>query len=163
MGVRNCAEIGENLQRIVTRLLSNENLCKLLYYTNKDPLSGENIDQNTKTAEIFNKLIRVVPKVTAEEQENSIIAITVATGTQNRENSEFEDISILVEVFVPFTQWIIKDSNLRPFAILGELQKSLNDKTINGLGKMVGGDFTLKFLTEETSCYEQSYKITQYD
>jgi hypothetical protein len=32
MGVRNCAELGENLQKIVKRLLANDDLVKLLYY-----------------------------------------------------------------------------------------------------------------------------------
>jgi hypothetical protein len=57
----------------------------------------------------------------------------------------------------------MKDDNLRPFAIMGEVQKSLNGKTINGLGKMEGGDFILNFLTEEVSAYEQSFSITAYD
>ena len=35
---------------------------------------------------------------------------------------------------------MIKDSNLRPFAIMGEIEESLNNKTINGLGKITGGD-----------------------
>jgi hypothetical protein len=39
MGVRNCREIGENLQKIVTRLMANDRLVNLLYYTDKDPLN----------------------------------------------------------------------------------------------------------------------------
>jgi hypothetical protein len=39
MAVRNCAEIGENLQKIVSRLMANDELVKLLYYTDKDPLN----------------------------------------------------------------------------------------------------------------------------
>jgi hypothetical protein len=39
MGVRNCREIGENLQKIVNRLMANDRLVNLLYYTDKDPLS----------------------------------------------------------------------------------------------------------------------------
>ena len=38
MSVRNCGEIGVNLQKIVARLMANDNLVKLLYYTDKDPL-----------------------------------------------------------------------------------------------------------------------------
>ena len=33
MGVRNCAEIGDNLKKIVERLLSNDDLINLLDYT----------------------------------------------------------------------------------------------------------------------------------
>ena len=61
------------------------------------------------------------------------------------------------------TQWLIKDSNLRPFAIMGKLQESLNNKIINGLGRLQGGDFSLNFLTDEMSCYEIEYNIIEYD
>jgi hypothetical protein len=30
---------------------------------------------------------------------------------------------------------------LRPFAIMGEIHKSLNRKIIDGFGRMTGGDF----------------------
>ena len=36
MGVR--AELGENLQKIVKRLLANDDLVKLLYYEQDDPM-----------------------------------------------------------------------------------------------------------------------------
>ena len=78
-------------------------------------------------------------------------------------NNEFKDVSINIEVFVPLTQWIIKDVQLRPFAILGEIQKSLDGKTINGLGRLEGGDFDLNFLTEEISDYEQYFSLISYD
>ena len=53
MGVRNCEELGHNLQKIMNRLLANQNLLKLLYYTDKDPLSHEDF-----TKEEINKRIR---------------------------------------------------------------------------------------------------------
>ena len=61
------------------------------------------------------------------------------------------------------TQWIIKNSNLRPFAIMGEIQNSLRGKKIEGLGKMQGGDFDLDFLTEEMTAYLMTFYITSYD
>ena len=38
MAVRNCVELGENLQKIVKRLLANDDLVKLLYYEQDDPM-----------------------------------------------------------------------------------------------------------------------------
>ena len=46
---------------------------------------------------------------------------------------------------------------------MGEIQKSLNNKVINGLGRLSGGDFSLNFLTDEISCYEMSFEILQFD
>ena len=109
------------------------------------------------------KRIKIIPRIGPKETANSIVSIRVVSARRNLENNEFRDITIAVEIFVPLTQWIIKDSNLRPFAIMGEIQKSLDNKKINGLGKMIGGEFNLNFLTEEISAYEQSYRIITYD
>ena len=165
MGVRNCADIGENLQKIVSRLMANDRLVNLLYYTGKDPYSERPLTEQQKKDRIFEKLIKIVPRLGAIEKETatSIISIRVVRGRQNSENTEFKDMIIEIETFVPLTQWLIKDSNLRPFAIMGEVQKSLNGKTINGLGRMVGGDFDLNFLSEEMSCYVQMFYITSYE
>lgn len=163
MGVRNCAEIGENLQKIIKRLMANDNLVNLLYYTDKDPLSQPHLTDQEKKEKIFEKLIKIVPRVGPKETANSIIAIRVVGGSKLGTNTEFRNVKISVEIFVPLTQWIIKDTNLRPFAILGEIENSLQGKTINGLGKIEGGDFSLNFLTEEIGAYEQTFGIVAYD
>lgn len=163
MSVRNCEEIGVNLQKIMTRLFANQRLLKLLYYTDKDPYSQPDLTQEQIKTEIYEKLIKITPRVGPKETAHSIIVLKVARGATDSDNSEFRNIQIDIESFVPLTQWIIKDDNLRPFAIMGEVQKSLNGKTINGLGKMQGGDFALNFLTEEISAYIQEFTITTYD
>ncbi len=163
MSVRNCAELGVNLQYIIKRLFANQDLLKLLYYTDKDPLANEDLTQEQIQNEVFEKLIKIVPRVGPKETAHSVIAVRVARGQGLAQNNEFKNVVIGVEIFVPLTQWIIKDSNLRPFAIMGEVQKSLNGKKIEGLGKMVGGDFALNFLTEEIGAYEQTFVITSYD
>ena len=163
MNVRNCADLGINAQYIIKRLFANQNLLKLLYYTDKDPLSHEDLTEEQIQNEVFEKLVKIVPRVGPKETAHSVIAVRIARGRGLATNSEFKNVNISIEVFVPLTQWIIKDTNLRPFAIMGEVQKSLNGKKIEGLGKMLGGDFDLNFLTEEISAYEQTFVITSYD
>ena len=163
MATRNLEDLGPNLQKIISRLQANQNLLKLLYYSGKDPYSQEDLTPSQIKNEIFEKLIKIVPRVGPKETAQSLIALRVVRGRSNPENGEFRDFEIAIEVFVPMTQWIIKDSNLRPFAIMGEIHRSLNNKTIDGLGKMTGGDFQINFLTDEMSCYEMAYYITSYD
>ena len=163
MGVRNCRDLGENAQKIMKRLLANQKLLKLLYYTDKDPLSQPDLTDEQIQNEVFETLVKITPRVGPKETSHSIVTMRITRGRENDENSEFKDVSINIEVFVPLTQWIIKDVQLRPFAILGEIQESLNGKTINGLGKLQGGDFDLNFLTEEISAYEQYFYLTSYD
>lgn len=161
--IRYLSELGDNLQKITKRLMANQTLMKYLYYTDKDPLNNPDIDDDTIRHEIFQKLIKIVPKLDNEEKANAVIAIKVSGGEKNVENEEFRNINFSVEVFVPLEQWILKSDNLRPFLILGEIQKSLEGKTINGLGKIRGGDFELNFVTEEISAHEMYFTIITYD
>ena len=163
MGTRNYEELGENLQLISKRLMANKNLIKWLYYTDKDPLSGADLSEEQIQKEVFEKLIRIVPRVGPKETANSIIVIEVKEGTPDTENTEFQELMIVIEIFVPLTQWIVKNKSLRPFLIMSEINKSLNGKTINGLGKIKNRGFTLNFLTEEISAYKQVFTINSYD
>lgn len=163
MAVRNCRELGENLQKIVTRLMANDRLVNLLYYTDKDPLNNPYLTKEQKQELIFEKLLKIVPRVGPKEDAKSIVVVKAVRASKIPSNTEFRDIKIQVEVFVPLTQWFIKDSNLRPYLILGEIEESLNGKIVNGLGKMTGGDFDLNFLTEEISAFEQTFWITAYE
>ena len=67
MDVRNCEDIGINAQYIIKRLLANQNLLKLLYYTDKDPLSHEDLTPEQIKDEVFGKLVKIVPRIGPKE------------------------------------------------------------------------------------------------
>lgn len=161
--VRNCQELGISLQKICSRLLNNDNLVKLLYYPGLDPLNQRDLTDEEKKKHIFNELIRMVPLLETREDERSVIVVYIPQAKRLTTNEEFRAVTIAVEVLVPPTQWLIKDSNLRPFAILGAIQESLNGKNINGLGTIEGGDFELINTTKEITNYKQVFRITEYD
>lgn len=163
MSVRNLKELGVSLQKIITRLLENDELIKLLYYADQDPLSQPALDEKQKRTEVFQKLIKIVPEAGPFKDTKSVLYVYVSQGIKYGANSEFRNIQIVIDSLVPLTTWMIKDSNLRPFAILGEIQKSLDGKTINQIGKLESGDFSLVDLTEENSVYRISFTLTQYD
>lgn len=163
MGIRNCGELGKNLQKMVTRLLANDDLVKLLYYENQDPLSCAALTPKQKQELIYEKLIKITPRSVESDTNKSIVAIYINRGSKLGENAEFRLIEFTVDIVVPLEAWIIKDDNLRPFAILGQVQESLAGKTINGLGKISGGDFDLTNLTTKLSVYSQTFTIVEYD
>jgi hypothetical protein len=106
-----------------------------------------------KEQEVFEKLIKTVPRVGTKDTAKSVIVVYVQKAGKLSGNKEFRNVRILVDVIVPLTQWYIRDTNFRPFAILGQVQSSLDDKTVNGLGKISGGDFELNFVTDDVICY----------
>jgi len=163
--VRFLGEMGPNLIKIIQRLLANSNLLKLLWYTDKDPLSEQHIavDQAAAYGHGDDGVIRIIPVVGTMEDARSIITLRVLRGIPSNENNEFLDIYFSIEIFVPNEQWIIKDNNLRPYAIMGEVQRSLEGKKINGLGEIRGSGFAVNFFTEEISAFIMNFKITQYN
>lgn len=163
MAVRNCQELGENFQLIVKRLEANQNLLKLLYYTEKDPLSREDLSSDIIKSEIHNELIRFVPKLPSQESAQSRVGLRIDRGIPDSDNNEFRIISFSVEVFVPVTQWLIKGTNLRPFAIMGEIENSLKGKKVNGLGRIDFSGFSLDFISNEMTDYVMSFTIEVYD
>lgn len=162
MEVRYNKELGLVLKKLMERLLANQTLLKLLYYKDNDPLSKPDLTEQQKKEEVFQELIKIVPKFTREENERAAVSIRVIKA-RNTKNPEFDYIEIGIESIVPLDQWIIKDINLRPFMIMSEIEKSLANKSVNGLGHLRYVGFDLTFLTEEASCYEQLFEVDSYD
>ena len=161
MGARNCEELGVNLQKIVNRLLANDDLLKLLYYTDQDPLNPQKITPDKMA--VFEEYLRVTPRAGTKDSPHAVAIIYIMRAGKLYGNKEFKNVQIKVDVIVPLTQWAIMDTNFRMFAILGRIQESLDGKTINGLGKIVGGDFELNYGTDEVICYQQTFELTEYD
>lgn len=152
-------EVGLILQRICSRLMKNQNLLKLLYYTDKDPLSHEDLSDEMVQKEVFEKLIKIIPKVSEEEVKQPVVCLRLGRGSVTS-NGEFSDLHIMIESFVPLDQWIIKNDNLRPFLIMSEISSTLANKNVNGLGKIRYTSFVVNFFTEEISSYEQRFIVT---
>jgi hypothetical protein len=101
MSIRNCGELGKNLQKIISRLMANDNLVKLLYYEDKDPLNHENLSQEQKQQEVYDKLVKIIPRMVDTEINKSVVICYINTGKKIPGNSEFRNIQIVVDVFTP--------------------------------------------------------------
>ena len=74
-------------------------------------------------------------------------------------NPDNENISLLVNIYCPFEEWLIEGDTLRPFAIMAEVRKSIQDAKINGLGEIQYNGFSISTLTEEMGCYTMRFII----
>lgn len=163
--VRYLQEMGPNLIKMMKRLLANKELLRLLIYTDKDPLNPEKPEIKASDAYLNgdNGVIRIIPIIGTKENSQSIITLRVLKGVPSMNNTDFLDIYFAIEIFVPTEQWVIKGDNLRPYSIMGEIQKTLEGKNINGLGTIRGSGFSANFFTEEISAFIMNFKITQYN
>ena len=102
MSVRNCNELGLSLQKIVKRLMENDDLVKLLFYEDQDPLAGASLDKETKQKEIFEKLIKVVPHVGTNTDSKSKLVVYITKGNKNPQNKKL----ILLIIFLSFLYYL---------------------------------------------------------
>lgn len=154
-------EHGPNLIKIMKKLLNNQDLLKLLVNTDLDPLNHEDvIDPYT---EVMNKLIKVVPLMLEEDTTTkSKVVLFYDSGEVNDSNSDNENLVLLINIYCPFKEWLIAGDTLRPFAIMSEIRKSIQDKRINGLGEIKFTNFGLSTLTEEMGCYSMRFEINAF-
>lgn len=157
-------EIGPNLKKIGKKLSNNDNLIMLLDNTDLDPLNKVKHPNNIDGVTVMkNKLIRFVPLLTPEEQTTkSKIVLIVDTGTIPNGNLDNENLSFEIHVFCPFNEWIIAGEDLRPFAIMSEIRKTIQDKRINGLGEIKYKGFRLATLTEQMGSYIMRFDINAF-
>ena len=156
-------EIGKNLMKIGMKLVNNQKLLKLLVNTGKDPLNPEVYPEVLDGYKLMNKNIKFVPLLTAAEQnDTSKIVIFFEEGTVNGSNLDNENLSLLINVYCPFSQWLITGNDLRPFAIMSEIRQTIQDRRINGLGEIKYINFSINSLTEEMGCYSMRFTINAF-
>lgn len=146
------------LERIVKLCLENENLKRLLYYTVPSALAMKEVTQE-QMLPLMGKSIRIVPKLTVENDINPYIVIAAERVTPNESQTTFKKIVISIDIICNFDNWVLDDFRLRPWAIAGELDAMLNSsflakrdlKFIDGkqlvLNEHLGG-CTLKYMME---------------
>ncbi len=123
---------------IVDRMMKNDRLKKMLYYTSRDCLSKPRLTEE-QTEELFGKNINIVPKLYVDGSVLNYIIVSFDNFTGNATNPEFRDNIISFDIVCHFDQWHLGNFKLRPYRIAAELDGMLNGKHLSGIG-------TLEFL-----------------
>ena len=123
---------------IVNMMLKNENLKKMLHYTTRDCLSQPKLTED-ESLDLFGKNIKIIPKLQIDKEVLNYLIISFDNFTMNGSNPEFRDNIIEFDIICHFDQWQMKDFQLRPYKIAGEIDSMFNEKHLTGIG-------TLKFL-----------------
>lgn len=157
-------ELGPNLMKVVKKLLKNQNLCKLLINTDVDPINPElHQDIEDPIKEIYRaRNIRTIPLVTTEDQTTTSKLVVIFESGTPTDNADIEKLNMLIYVYSPFKEWEITGDQLRPFAIMSEVRRSLQDKRINGLGEISYKGFDIASLTDQMGCYLMRFTINAF-
>jgi len=115
-------------------MLKNKNLCKMLYYTDRDALDRPALTEEQKV-NLFGKQIKIVPKIYVDGSVLAYIIISMDNFTRS-ENPEFRDNIISFDIICHFDQWQLKDFQLRPYRIAAEIDSMFDNKRLTGIGEL---------------------------
>lgn len=127
--------IEKDLSLITNRILMNENLKKLLYYTTNDAQTRANLTED-ETYSLFGTNIKIVPKLQVDSEVLNYIIINFDNFTPNATNPEFRDNLIAFDIICHFDCWHLKDFQLRPYRIAAELDAMLDKHHLTGIGRL---------------------------
>lgn len=124
--------VEKDINLIMNKMLSNETLKRLLFYTSKDALKRNNISDE-QTLELVGKNIKRVPKLEIDGDVLNYVIINFDNFTPSS-NPEFRDNIIEFDIICHFDQWELDNLQLRPYKIAGEIDSMFNGKKLTGIG-----------------------------
>ena len=120
--------INKDMKLLVDKVLANDRLCNLLYYTSRDALQQKKLTDEQKIA-MFGQQIRLVPKLYVDTPVLNYMIISFDNFIES-ENPEFRDNIIEFDIICHFDQWQLKDFDLRPYRIAAEIDTMLNKQRL---------------------------------
>lgn len=126
--------VEKDLNLIISKMLKNERLKRLLYYTTPDALDKPNIGEDA-SIELFGKNIKIVPKLYIDEKVLNYVFIMFDDFTPSG-NPEFMDNAIGFNILCHYSQWSLKDFSLRPYKIAAEIDSMLKNQKLTGIGTL---------------------------
>lgn len=129
------AMMGQNLFHIVNKITSNQELLKLIKYSDPDPLAHKDLT-DYEIEEMIGTNILFTPIIPDEEQQAEGFLTILLENFSINENIDFKDVVIRFDIICPSKTWIINDAELRPFKIMQILDKMFNGARIEGLGDL---------------------------
>lgn len=127
---------------IVSKILTNKNVLKLLYYTSDDWEKKPDLTSAQIKSLFENKQISLVPKIQVDSEKMNYLRIVYDAFTPNATNTFYRDHIVEIKIICHFNNWDLNDFELRPYRIAGELDAMLDQQHLTGIGELqfIGAD-----------------------
>lgn len=128
--------LSPNLVLILKEVLNIQNICKLLYYNQTNPLSQPNLILPANNL-MFNLVFPYPFNPDVTIQDCSQLRIYYPSG-QLKNNEIVGDINLIFDIIVAKNLWLINDgdSKIRPYEIISELISYFSKNSINTVGRL---------------------------
>lgn len=145
--------MSKDIAFIMNKILSNQAILKLLYYTTPDCLDPQKKPNLTseQIKEMFTrKQISTIPSVTVDKEKFSYLRVYCTDFTRTSDNDFYRDHIIEIRVICHFDTWTLQDMDLRPFRIAGEIDAMLDGARLSGIGQLL-------FLSADQDVYDEEF------
>lgn len=154
--------MGDNLFKILNKVVQNQKVCRLLKYQNSSPLSSELPDVNG--IDLLNKQIVIVPKVPEnDDKECSFIIIVFDKYIVNPNNGDYKLSTLRFEIVCPYEEWLLDENTLRPYMLMQEIDTMFNEARIEGVGKLQFSHCVPLTLSPQMGGYTMYYNINEFN
>lgn len=120
---------------IMGKMMENERLKKLLFYTTPDCLAQPNLTED-QTSSLFGKQIRIIPRFKIDPDVVNYLLVSFDSFYTNTTNPEFRNNLIYFDIICHYDQWSLRDYKLRPYRIAAEIDSMFNKKKLSGIGEL---------------------------
>ena len=127
--------IEKDTDLIVSKMMKNERLKRLLHYTTSDCISKKNLTEE-ESLSMFNKEIRIIPRLALDGDVLNYVIVNFDHFTPNITNPYYRDNIIEFDIICHFDQWQLQDFKLRPYRIAAEIDSMFDRKHLTGIGEL---------------------------
>lgn len=162
VGQRKFTVMGDNIFQIVLKLAKDQDLCRLLYYTDRTPLSKEKED--VKGMELLHKNILMVPNMPDDSLlKDNFVVVIFENFDVDDDNNDFKISTIRFDVLCPFDEWLIEESSLRPYLIMTEIDKLFNGLPLKGIGNLKFDRAEMLVVSPQVGGYTMWYSVHEFN
>ena len=162
MSQRRFAVMGDNTFKILNKLVSNQQICRLLKYQVRDPFSDKYEDVDG--IDLLNKQILAVPKVfDASTEKMSYIVAVFDNFVVNQSNPDFKISTVRFDIACPYDEWLLNENSLRPYLIMQEIDSMFNQGKLAGIGNLQFHRANMLTLTPQMGGFSMEYKINEFN
>lgn len=152
-------ELNKNMNDVMTKLVGNPNLCKLLKYNTSNALSQTDVDSPENL--LYDKIFPYPFNTDVLTEASSLIITTFDNFTPTK-GQGFKNSYVVFRVIVHNSLWVTNDG-LRPYLILNELDEIFNNQRVIGLGKLAFNSCNGLWISQNYTGYTLVYKVTDFN
>lgn len=121
--------VEKTLAEVVSLMLKNERLCKLLYYTDKRCEALPPLNQE-QCYSLINENIKIVPQLKVDPDVKPYVIVTLDNFTPAMQTTDFRSAILSFDIISLYDYWLLEDFRLRPYAIAGEIDGMVNNNRL---------------------------------